>query len=215
MSGAAPPVQLVILCSPSGAGKTTLARRLLQDPDLPGIHFSVSHTTRPARDGEVDGRDYHFVDEALFRSTLEADGFAEHATVHGNLYGTSVEEIDRIRAIPGARAVIFDIDVQGADQLVERYPRALRIFILPPSLAVLEARLRDRGTETDEDLALRLGNAVGEVERYDTFDHIIVNDDLDEAHDRLKSAIRGHGPGREAGVAVAEALLAQWKEARA
>jgi len=210
----APPVQLVILCSPSGSGKTTLARMLIDDPALAGIHFSVSHTTRPAREGEVDGRDYHFVDEAGFLATLEAGGFAEHATVHGNLYGTSAAEIDRIRAIPGARAVVFDIDVQGAQQLVERYPEALRIFILPPSLAELEARLRGRGTETDEALALRLENAVGELERHVEFDHIIVNDNLDEAYDLLKSAIGGRGPGREAGAAAAAALIGEWKEAR-
>ncbi len=210
----APPVQLVILCSPSGSGKTTLARRLLEDPALPGIHFSISHTTRPARAGEKDGRDYHFVDEAEFRATLEAGGFAEHATVHGNLYGTSVEEIDRLRAAPGARAVLFDIDVQGAEQLIGRYPEALRIFILPPSLAELEARLRGRGTETEEALALRLDNAVAELERHGEFDHIIVNDDLDEAYALLKSALGGRGPGREAGEAVAAALIAEWKEAR-
>jgi guanylate kinase len=207
-------VKLVILCSPSGSGKTTLARMLVEDPAMPGIHFSVSHTTRPPRAGEVDGRDYHFVDEARFRSILEAGGFAEHATVHGRLYGTSAAEIERIRAIPGARAVLFDIDVQGAGQLVERYPDALRIFILPPGLAVLESRLRGRGTEAPDDLALRLANAVGELERHGEFDHLIINDDLDEAYERLKSAIRGDGPGREAGAALAEALIEEWKEAR-
>ena len=209
-----PPFRLVILCSPSGSGKTTLARRLIEDPDVPGIHFSVSHTTRPPREGEVDGRDYHFVDAARFRALVEAGGFAEHATVHGNLYGTAIEEIDRIRATPGARALVFDIDVQGARQLAGRYPDALRIFILPPSLAELERRLRGRGTESPEDLALRLENAVGELRRHGEFDHLIINDDLDEAHRALRSTLDGRGPGREAGAAVAEALIAEWKEAR-
>jgi guanylate kinase len=208
------PFQLVILCSPSGSGKTTLAHMLLEDPDMPGIHFSISHTTRPPREGEVDGRDYHFVDEHRFRSLLESGGFAEHATVHGNLYGTTSAEIERIRAMPGSRAVLFDIDVQGAEQLIARYPSALRIFVLPPSLAELESRLRGRGTESAEELALRLDNAAHELQRHHDFDHLIVNDDLDEAYDRLKSAIRGDGPGRETGAQTAETLLAEWKERR-
>lgn len=202
-------IPLVILCSPSGAGKTTLAHKLLEDPMLPGIHFSVSHTTRETREGEQDGRDYHFVDEDRFRRFLEAGGFAEHATVHGNLYGTSVAEIERIAALPGARAIVFDIDYQGARQIKERYPRAISIMILPPSLGELKARLAKRGTESPEELSLRLHNAMEEVGQYKQFDSVIVNDELAEAYEKLRDIVRHGGAGKYFDGAAAESLLGE------
>jgi guanylate kinase len=205
-------IQLLILCSPSGAGKTTLAHRLLEDPRLPGLHFSISHTTRHPRQGEEHGRDYYFVDEPGFRKILDSGGFAEHATVHGHLYGTSVEEIERIGSLEGARGIVFDIDVQGARQLVQRYPEASTVMILPPSLAELKARLARRGTEKPEELSLRLRNAVGELEHYKEFKFIVVNDVLNHAYDALRDIVVGTGGTSHYQQETAEALLRQWKE---
>ena len=126
-----PDLILLIISSPSGAGKTTLTHRLLQE--FPELRFSVSHTTRRPRANEVDGQDYHFVSEDAFRKVLDEKGFAEWAEVHGNLYGTSVAEINRARAA-GKSGVLFDVDYQGARQIKEKFPHAVGVFILPPSM---------------------------------------------------------------------------------
>jgi guanylate kinase len=207
-------IRLIVLCSPSGAGKTTLAHRLLSDPSAPGLRFSVSHTTRPPRRGERHGTDYHFVDEATFLSIAGRDGFAEHAVVHGNMYGTSIEEIERIAGMEGTTGIVFDIDVQGAAQLAARYPGALRIFILPPSLVELERRLAGRGSESAQTMQVRLRNAVDEIRRYEEFDYIVVNDDLDRAFGELVAVVKAHGLERRFGAAAAEALLAEWEGRR-
>lgn len=202
------PIQLVILCSPSGAGKTTLARLVLADPQLGGMHFSVSHTTRAPRRGEVEGRDYYFVDEKAFRAILDRGGFAEHAVVHGKLYGTSVAEIDRISALAGARSILFDIDVQGARQLVKRYPDALTVFILPPSIQELRSRLSARATDSPEAVALRMRNAAEEIRSYREFDYLVLNDVLELARAELRTVIAAHRIGRTFRAHIAEALLA-------
>ena len=137
---------LVIVSSPSGAGKTTLTRRLLGE--FPSLEFSVSYTTRPHRPGERDGVDYHFVDPATFEQMAAAGDFAEHAIVHGNRYGTAKEPIER--ALGAGRDVIFDVDWQGANALSRQWPEdSLKIFILPPDLATLAERLRRRATHAD------------------------------------------------------------------
>ena len=188
-------LQLVILSSPSGAGKSTLAARLIHDPDLTGYHFSISHTTRASRGEEVDGRDYWFVTEEEFDRIGSLDGFAEHATVHGHRYGTSLAEMERISAIPGARGIVFDIDWQGARDLRRRFPLALAVFILPPGHEELRQRLTRRGTEDEESLVVRLGNATMEIAHHREFDQVIVNDDLDRAYGDLRSIVIAHAAG--------------------
>lgn len=168
--------RFVVLTAPSGAGKTTIARRLLAA--LPGLRFSVSATTRPPRDGEVDGRDYHFVSPERFQAMIEAGELIEWQEVYaGRYYGTPRAELAR-----DGRALLLDIDVKGARNIKRLYGRdVLTLFVAPPSLAALEARLRARGTETEETLHARLGRARAEMELADDFDHVVVNDDLDVA----------------------------------
>lgn len=195
---------LLILSSPSGAGKTTLTHRLLQDLD--GLVFSVSHTTRKPRPNEVDGQDYHFVDHEAFRGKIAAGDFAEWAEVHGNLYGTSLSEIERAREA-GRRALIFDVDYQGARQIKAKRPGAVAVFILPPSMTELKRRLESRGTESPESLARRFAKATVEIEHYPFFDYLIVNDDLQKALSELKGIIHAELCRRERVAPQAEALL--------
>ncbi len=185
MSGA--PGDLVIVSSPSGAGKTTLIRRVLQDPELSPLYFSVSHTTRPPRTGEVDGREYHFVDRAEFLALREADGFLESAEVHGNFYGTSRAEVEH-RLAQGVD-VLLDIDVQGARQVRSRIPDVVKIFVFPPSREVLEARLRARGTDAPEQVARRLAVAAREMAEFGEYDYAIINDRLERAADDLRAIL--------------------------
>jgi guanylate kinase len=175
---------LIVLSSPSGAGKTTLARRLLGEFDSLG--FSVSVTTRPPREGERPGVDYHFVDRATFERMIEERGLAEWAEVHGNCYGTARAAVDD--ALAQGRDTLFDIDWQGARALAEQWPTdVLRIFVLPPSLAVLEARLRGRGTDDAHVIERRLRRAVDEMGHFPEYDYLVVNDDLDRAYATLRA----------------------------
>ena len=174
---------MLIVSSPSGAGKTTLCNRLRAA--FTDLRFSVSHTTRRPRPGEVDGREYHFVDETAFQRMIATQAFAEWAEVHGHYYGTSFAEIGRARE--EGSGVIFDIDFQGARQIRARVPEAVSVFILPPSLSELERRLRGRGTEDEATTLRRLANAKREIAHYGLFDYVVVNDDLDQAYLRLKS----------------------------
>ncbi|MCC6625696.1 MAG: guanylate kinase [Deltaproteobacteria bacterium] len=177
---------LVVLAGPSGTGKSTLlARAFAADPRL---SFSVSHTTRPPRAGEVDGQAYHFVDEATFDHMIEVNAFAEWAHVHSRRYGTSKAEVQRLR--DADRDIVFDVDVQGAAALTAAYPEAVSVFILPPSFASLEARLRGRGTEGEAQLAVRLANARREIAEANTFTYTIVNDDVATAAAALVAIIR-------------------------
>jgi guanylate kinase len=176
---------LAIVSSPSGAGKTTLTRRLLEEFS-PRLEFSVSHTTRPRRPGEIDGRDYHFVTPAEFQEMIERGEFAEHAYVHRNRYGTAQAPVEA--ALAQGRDMIFDVDWQGANALAARWPAdSLKIFILPPSLEALEARLRTRATDDAAVIAQRLEKALDELGHFDEYKHVIVNDDLDRAYAVLRA----------------------------
>lgn len=178
---------LFIVCGPSGVGKTTLAQHLLQR--CPRLAWSVSYTTRPARAHEVDGTDYHFVDEETFLRMREHDQFAEWAKVHGNYYGTPVAGI--LEAWRADHDVIFDIDYQGASQLHKRFPEDARsVLVIPPSMAVLRARLRGRATDSDEVIARRLDAARHELAQFELYDYIVENDDFDGALQRLTSIYR-------------------------
>jgi len=180
---------LLVISSPSGAGKTTLCRRLLRE--LPSLRFSVSTTTRPIRPGEVDGVDYRFVTHGRFREMIEAEAFIEWAHVHGHLYGTARDQVESPPA--GAGGILFDVDVQGAARIKSTYPEATTVFLLPPCMRELERRIRTRGTESDEQVGLRLANARGEIARFEEFEYLVVNDDLERGYDRLRSIVVAAG----------------------
>ncbi|WP_299559030.1 guanylate kinase [uncultured Sulfitobacter sp.] len=178
---------LIILSSPSGAGKSTLAKRLMTwDPSL---QFSVSATTRPARAGEVDGKDYLFVTEEKFRGWVKDGDMLEHAHVFGNFYGSPKAPVQQ--AIDAGRDVIFDIDWQGAQQIrnsaLGRY--TLSIFILPPSIPELRRRLVSRGQDDDETIAKRMQKSWDEISHWDGYDYVLINDDLNVTEERLKTII--------------------------
>ncbi len=176
---------LIVLVGPSGTGKSTILKEVFaRDARLA---FSVSHTTRPPRAGEVDGAAYHFVADESFDSMVADGAFAEWAHVHGRRYGTAHAEIARLRAAD--RDIVFDIDVQGAENLCRVYPEAISVFLMPPSLAVLEGRLRGRGTETAANLALRLENARSEIGRAGSFQYFVVNTSIDDAARALSAII--------------------------
>jgi len=177
---------LVVLSAPSGCGKTTILKRVMAD--LPGLVFSVSHTTRLPRAGEQDGRDYFFVDRQGFESIRDRkpSGFLEWAEVHGNFYGTGRQGVEEQRA--AGLDVILDIDIQGAAQ-VRRATDPVTVFIAPPSLDELGRRLRGRGSEDEQTVALRLNNAEQEMQAAGEYDYLIVNDVLDEAVESLRSIL--------------------------
>lgn len=188
----------LVLSAPSGTGKSTLARRMLQE--FPNLDFSISCTTREPRPGEVNGRDYFFVSRDEFAHRRKLNDFAEWAEVHGNLYGTPLSDL-RTRLAAG-HDVVFDIDVQGAAQIRLNIRDAVLVFILPPSLEELEARLRKRGHDDDESIARRLENAAREMELAAWYDAVIVNDDLDRAYGDLCAVYRCAtlSPGRNPGL---------------
>jgi guanylate kinase len=176
--------QLIVISSPSGAGKTTLCRRLMEE--FHHLRFSVSSTTRKPRAGERDGVDYHFVDADTFERMVENDEFAEWAEVHGNRYGTRRAAV--AEALDQGRDVLFDVDWQGGRQLKAQFPDdAVLVWILPPSLAVLEDRLRRRATDAPEVIERRLVMARREVEQYGFYDYIVQNDQLDHAYSHLRA----------------------------
>lgn len=176
---------LVVVSSPSGGGKGTLIRRVLKS--VPDLGYSVSFTTRPRREGEVHGQQYFFVSPAEFQAKVGAGEFLEWACVHDNHYGTSRSQV--ARELSEGRDIILEIDVQGATNIRRAGLDAVSVFILPPSFAVLRARLTARGSENPADLALRLSNARGEVEHYREFQYIVINDDVERAADQLAAII--------------------------
>jgi guanylate kinase len=179
---------LYIVSSPSGGGKTTLIRRLLENPPGAPLHFSVSHTTRPMRTGETDGREYHFVSVAEFQGMVQRDEFLEHNEVHDNIYGTSKAEV--LPRLAAGEDVILDIDVQGARDVRRAYPEAVTIFIVPSSPQELARRLKTRGLDGEEVIRKRLINASKEIQEAPEFQYVIVNDDLDRATVELQSIVR-------------------------
>lgn len=173
---------MLIVASPSGAGKTSLCRRLMADHG--GLELSVSMTTRGIRPGEVADRDYHFVTPEEFQALIDADAFLEWADVHGARYGSPRGPIDK--ALAEGRDVLFDIDWQGAEQIAKKCPQdAVRVFILPPSLEELRRRLVTRSQDAEEVIERRIANAKGEIEHCDDFDYVIVNDDFDRSYAEL------------------------------
>lgn len=196
---------LLILSSPSGAGKTTLTRRLLER--FPELRFSVSHTTRHPRTGEISGRDYHFVDRDAFEAMVAEDAFVEWAEVHGNLYGTARSEIERARGEADCHGMIFDIDYQGARQIRARVPEVVGIFILPPTMNELLRRLRGRASETEDVVARRFSVAMREIEHYALFDYVVVNDQLEHAFENLVGIILAERSKRIRRAPLAESLL--------
>jgi guanylate kinase len=190
---------LFIVSSPSGGGKTTLIRRLLSNFPAPP-RFSVSHTTRPKREGEVDGREYHFVTAAEFETMARHGEFLEHNEVHGNFYGTARSEV--LPRLAAGEDVVLDIDVQGARDIRVAYPEAISIFIVPSSVKELEHRLKARGLDGEDAIRKRLINAAKEIAQASEFQYVIVNDDLDRASFELESVVRASRlrPGRQAAV---------------
>lgn len=168
---------LFVVSAPSGAGKTTLIRRALDR--FPHLSYSVSHTTRRPRAGEIHGRDYFFTDETDFRYMIDAGEMLEWARVHNNYYGTSRAFVEK--TLETGRSLLLDIDVQGAEQIMASGLAPVTIFIMPPSMDVLRQRLEGRGTDTADVIALRLENAAAEIQKKDLYHHILVNDDLETA----------------------------------
>lgn len=195
---------LLILCSPSGAGKTTLTKHLLDR--MPELTFSVSHTTRAPRVGELDGAAYHFVDRATFEGMIADGRFAEWAEVHGNLYGTCVSEIDRARR-EGRRGIVFDIDYQGARQIKAALPHAVGLFVLPPSMEELRRRLEGRASEDADVIERRFAKARAEIEHYPFFDYLVVNDELERAKETVHAIARAELARRWRLAPLAEGLL--------
>ena len=180
------PGLLVILSAPSGAGKTTLA--LMLRKQFPEAEISISYTTRPSRGAEVNGKDYHFVDPLTFKAMIDRNEFVEWAEVHGNFYGSSKGVIDHSWRPRGL--AVFDIDVQGGTSIKRKYPDAVTIFILPPSMEELERRLRSRGTDSDDVIQRRMLAARAECEKGAlSYDYLVINDRLDDAFEQLRSVV--------------------------
>jgi guanylate kinase len=182
--------KLFVLSAPSGAGKTTLAKRVMKvHPDL---QVATSYTTRERRSGEVQDFDYFFLDHEEFETLLEADEFLEHAEVFGNFYGTGRHQVERLRA--AGHNVLLEIDWQGARQVREKQPDCCSILILPPTIEALEKRLRARETDSEDVIRHRLSEAVDDISHWNEFDHVVINDDLEQAVATLNDVMIHDGP---------------------
>ena len=177
---------LFVMSAPSGAGKGTLAERLMERD--PNVRFGVSHTSRPPREGEQEGVHYHFVSSDEFKGMEDSREFVEWAEVHGNRYGTSRQMLESL--LSEGVDVLLDIDVQGARQIRKVFPEAVFLFVMPPSMQELASRLRKRGTEDEDALKKRLHNARGELESYLEYDYVILNDSLEQAVEELVTVVR-------------------------
>lgn len=175
--------QILVVCAPSGTGKSTLIEMLRKE--FSNFSFSVSYTTRAPRGGEQDGREYHFVSREAFVAMRSKGDFCEWAEVHGNFYGTATKPVELM--LDDGKDVLFDIDVQGAKQLKKTFYKGTFVFLLPPSQTELIRRLKGRGTDSEESIERRLSNAVGEMSQARWFDYWVVNDDLEVAYQELKA----------------------------
>ncbi|QOC22812.1 guanylate kinase [Wenzhouxiangella sp. AB-CW3] len=198
-----PTGELYVISAASGTGKTSLIAALLER--CPQLALSVSDTTRPARRGEIDGQHYHFIDAEDFRQGIAQQRYLEHAEVYGNYYGTSRERVEQAWA--SGRDVLLEIDVQGAEQVRQAFPDAALIFILPPSMATLEARLKGRGLDEPAVVQRRLDEARGEIAACEQFDWLLINDDFDRAVDDLEAVIAAWPLRRRRGIGHARCLL--------
>jgi guanylate kinase len=176
---------LFVVSSPSGGGKGTLIQRVLKQ--VPNLSYSVSYTTRAPRNGEVNGREYFFIDTEQFQKMVAANEFLEWAQVHSKLYGTARQQV--LREVSEGHDIILEVDVQGAASVRALLADAVSIFILPPSFEVLKQRLQARGTDSPEELDLRLRNAPTELKDYSAFQYVILNDDLDRAANQMTAIV--------------------------
>ncbi|MBK6916861.1 MAG: guanylate kinase [Deltaproteobacteria bacterium] len=195
---------LFVVSSPSGAGKTTLCNRLRAE--FPRLEFSVSYTTRLPRPGETDGVEYHFVDPPTFQEMIARDEFAEYAMVHGHMYGTAAARVEQ--ALSQGRDLLFDIDYQGGRKLKASFvDDVVLVFILPPSIRALAERLRRRATDSEEVIERRLRVARAELEHYDEYDFLVMNDELERAYDALRAIYVAEQHRRVRQRAAAQAVL--------
>jgi guanylate kinase len=197
--------KLFVLAAPSGAGKTTLVHALVAK--VPDLKFSISYTTREKRVNEEHGRDYFFVDTDEFLRLQASDELLESAMVFDNYYGTSRSQVDE--HLQNRRSVVLEIDWQGARQVRESMPSAVTVFIMPPSVTELERRLRDRKTDSDEVIARRLSDALGDMSHWNEFDYVIINDDLEQAVIQLQAVMSGGCEGNRVGNADLEAAIVE------
>lgn len=200
---------LFVISAPSGTGKSSLARGVLDAVD--GLEFSVSYTTRERREGEEQGREYHFVDDARFDEMVAEDAFLEWAAVFARRYGTGTEATER--ALAEGRDLLLDIDIQGARQIRSRGLEAVYVFVLPPDYGTLESRLRERRSENGEELDRRLSEARQEAEEFRRYDYLVINDDLDRAVEQLRCIVEAERRRRIHRVADAERILATFPTA--
>lgn len=197
--------KLFVIAAPSGAGKTSLVRALMER--RPALRFSVSYTTRKQRPNERDGHDYFFVDKAEFERMVAAGEFLEHARVFDNYYGTSRAQVEQLLDLN--QDVLLEIDWQGAQQIRRALPECRSIFVLPPSRAALEQRLRNRGTDSDEVIARRLRDSIADLSHWNEFDYIVINDDFSSAGADLEAIVTGTGEHLRRARAEVQALIAQ------
>ncbi len=198
---------LFVISSPSGGGKGTLIRRVLGN--VPGLSYSVSWTTRGPRPGELDGVNYHFVSVEEFERMRDAGGFLEWAVVHGHLYGTSRSAVEQ--DLSEGHDIILEIDVQGAAAVRGTMTSVVGVFIMPPSLEVLRARLRSRMTERPDELAIRLRNSRAEIEQYTEFDYVVLNDEIERASAQLASIVYAERARCERQERIARRVLATFR----
>ncbi|HKQ29890.1 MAG TPA: guanylate kinase [Burkholderiales bacterium] len=196
------PAKLFVLSAASGTGKTSLAAALVRS--VPGMETSISHTTRAPRPGERNGMHYHFVDKAVFDTMVTRGEFLEHASVFGNRYGTSREEVEG--RLKRGHSVLLDIDWQGARSVKQATPTAVSIFLLPPSREALRERLERRGQDSPEVIARRMHEATSEMSHYREFDHVVVNDDFEHALADILRIVRGDGAPRPIGIDLGRLL---------
>lgn len=181
--------KLFVVAAPSGTGKTSLVRALMQR--MPQLRFSISYTTRARRENERDSHDYHFVAKTEFERMIAAHEFLEHANVYGNFYGTSRQQVESV--LVAGENMLLEIDWQGAQQIARAMPERRAIFILPPSRDALEIRLRGRKTDSDEVIARRLRASIEDMSHWSEFDYVVINDDFERATAELEAIVRGTG----------------------